>query len=1308
MPNLTATFKLVDEMSDKLDSVAESGQSMTNQLEQAGESTSAVFDGISSTVTSTATTIDGVANSINSYGTATEQAATQTDHWTDAIGNYDKSALEAVYTTEELVEMGLKSAAAMEEQEQMFALCEKSAGQLNAAMETSASVQSELSTAIENSSTVMSEVADNEKISAESKQELSQASERAAEAMKELETAQAEASAAMEAYDNTMTSSTTDLETLEAAAERAGHAAEALADANGKASDATEELSKQTEKVSEEAEKASEEAENGGKKGVDAIESIAGALAAAGITVKVKEIAEEVYGLVEAFSEAESTVVMATGATGEKLDSLMTSTMDAYSVAKNADLSSTAGAIGEINIRMGLTGDELTDVTGKFLDFASATGGNATSSVRNVTRLMNQWGVEADNLDSILNRLTYSGQASGISVDTLSSQLTTNKAVLDQLGFSLDEAIAMFSNFELAGTNTTAVMTGFRTALSKGSISSLDELYDVFDQISSKVMSTADASEMFGKRAGPAIVNAVNSGVFSLDEMVSALENTDGTLEATAKEAQTLDQKWTQAGNNISTAFTSAIEPTLSKFSSGLAGVANGFGDFLNNHPAITKAITAIGVGLGVVVTGIAGVAFATTVAIPAITAFGAALNAALGPIGWISLAITGVVAAGAALIAMFSDAEDETAGLTQTSREQYYELQDLNAEYDKACEKYGENSEEALRLKYEVDDLSAAYENNKQTVEEMTAEYEEFAQKCEETISSYQESVEEINNQEVGIYSLIQKLEDLASQNVITAGTEEQMKAVIESLNEQLPNLSLTYEDVVKNVDGYAEAMKRLAKQQADESKRQEQLEAYPKLLAEQEEAIAKVEKAEANLSREREAHNMYYNEEVGKWMNEYYAEDSVASWLVTDLGDYEDALELAETELSNVNNQIAEIEGDWEAAGEAASQAAEGSVAYQDAVTSAFSGVEEEVTNLITAYNDAYEAARSSIDGQMGLFDKMSLDCQTSTQDMMDALDSQKKYLDNYVENLKLASNYGLDDGLISSLSDGSKESAEYLDTIIDKIQNLGSNTPAGKNFVKSINNSFQDVEGAKDKFAETVAEMQTDFTDSMTEIKKELKTSISDMDMGPDAAAAAKSTINDYINTILNMKGSAVSAAQQVANAVSAALSKTSSVTIGATKLDTDLTSSLPTKPTFGNIKNIVKPKPIGYASGTRDAEPGIKLVGEEGPELVSFGGGEVVYTANETARILDKAGTDDQSYRTNVPTVMQEDNSTIQAENITTQEKKISIEIAGQGKIDVGNGVDKNTVIDILYNHLKPVLAEILQQEAYEEGDLSYDY
>jgi SLT domain-containing protein len=39
--------------------------------------------------------------------------------------------------------------------------------------------------------------------------------------------------------------------------------------------------------------------------------------------------------------------------------------------------------------------------------------------------------------------------------------------------------------------------------------------------------------------------------------------------------------------------------------------------------------------------------------------------------------------------------------------------------------------------------------------------------------------------------------------------------------------------------------------------------------------------------------------------------------------------------------------------------------------------------------------------------------------------------------------------------------------------------------------------------------------------------------------------------------------------------------------------------------------------GYATGTRSASPGIALVGERGPELINFGGGERVYNAKETA-------------------------------------------------------------------------------------------
>ncbi|WP_435270930.1 transglycosylase SLT domain-containing protein [Streptomyces sp. 1222.5] len=42
--------------------------------------------------------------------------------------------------------------------------------------------------------------------------------------------------------------------------------------------------------------------------------------------------------------------------------------------------------------------------------------------------------------------------------------------------------------------------------------------------------------------------------------------------------------------------------------------------------------------------------------------------------------------------------------------------------------------------------------------------------------------------------------------------------------------------------------------------------------------------------------------------------------------------------------------------------------------------------------------------------------------------------------------------------------------------------------------------------------------------------------------------------------------------------------------------------------------------GYATGTRSASPGIALVGEKGPELINFGGGERVYTAKDTAGMV----------------------------------------------------------------------------------------
>ena len=49
------------------------------------------------------------------------------------------------------------------------------------------------------------------------------------------------------------------------------------------------------------------------------------------------------------------------------------------------------------------------------------------------------------------------------------------------------------------------------------------------------------------------------------------------------------------------------------------------------------------------------------------------------------------------------------------------------------------------------------------------------------------------------------------------------------------------------------------------------------------------------------------------------------------------------------------------------------------------------------------------------------------------------------------------------------------------------------------------------------------------------------------------------------------------------------------------------------------------------------------------------------------------------------------------------------IAGKGSIQLTGGkADEETLIAFLYEYLKPILAEVLTQESFEEGDQSYEY
>lgn len=1215
----TAVFSLVDDISSKLDAIAGSGLNMIDRLERAAEVANSLFDMIDSSGVTAARSADGVATSCQSVGNSLDE--------------------------------------------------------LEQAVQTAAEAHDQLSEAMDADSEAAEALAKSDDVSAEAKEALTWASEGAAEAMNELTAAQENAAAAMEGYDSAIVSGTSDLDALEGAAQRAGRAVEEL------------------EKVTEQA---AEGTEKGGKKGVEAVDGIASALAAAGITATVKEIAEAAYGLADAFSEAESTVVKATGASGEALDSLMESTMNAYAAAKSADLSNTASAIGEINTRMGLTGDELTIVTGQFLDFAEITGTNVVNSVQSATKIMNKWGIEAGDVESVLDKLAYAGQVSGISVSSLSDTVTNSSATFQALGMDLDNAISLLADLELYGTSSTTVVTGLRTAVNNFTSDGLDAeeaLQRVIEQIANMEdasAATALAVETFGSRAGQDLAGAIRSGAISVDSLTNSLDVAKGTLTSTATTAQTLEQKWTQASNNISVAFSSVMEPALSGVSGGLAGVVDGVGTFLNDHPGVVKAIAVIGAGLGAVAVAIAGVSAAagvytaaTAIATAVTTAFGTAFAAAFLPITAVVAGIAALATAVYFLVDAFSAAEDETAGMTATTRAQYYELQSLNEEYERACEQYGETSDEALRLQYQVDDLSAAFEANRQTVEEFTAEVDALCESVNAVSDSFNNALSEIDAQETGALALIRKYEDLATKIDRTDAEEAALEAVTKKLSASYPDLVEQLESASMSTDDYVEAMRRACEQQAEQQRLQQAQETYVDALEKQAQLEEEIAKATANVTAEQERLN-----NMSRWDRFWASED--------DLKAYQAALdELTAAQMEN-EATIARIEQDWADAAAAAEAAADGVLTYEQAVSTAYESVRGEIEELCAAYDEAYQAALESFEGQFGLFDKAEADMDATVANAQAALDSQLAYWENYNSNIgalkaTTAADLGLIDdelgtaqekyeALMAYVQDGSEQAAGLAASMAEAINS--GNTEA----VSELANTISQISSAQQEAADLTADWTTGFYDELENLEQTMYNTVTEgLDLSDEAEATALETIESYAAAIRAGKGDAVSAATEVAKAVSLALSSsgTYSGSVTATAVEAD-------------------------AVGTTNSAD-VFIAGEDGPELIVGKAGSTVFPADETERIIS-AVTNNDNRITSYSLSPMDTSDGNEGGGSREQSKHITLEIAGGSPIEINGsgGASEEDIVEILVANLRPALLNIVKEEIFEEGDGSYEY
>ena len=237
--------------------------------------------------------------------------------------------------------------------------------------------------------------------------------------------------------------------------------------------------------------------------------------------------------------------------------------------------------------------------------------------------------------------------------------------------------------------------------------------------------------------------------------------------------------------------------------------------------------------------------------------------------------------------------------------------------------------------------------------------------------------------------------------------------------------------------------------------------------------------------------------------------------------------AYDEARIAVANATAQVNELQAAEEAAAAAAAEPA----AQLETIMGTF---DEQAKALMQTYQDTYNAAYESMSGQFGLFETAAAEVTLSTDQMIAAMMSQADYMSTYSENLRLAAQYGITDGLVAALSDGSTQSAGYLQAIVAEIEAAGgAASEGGQKIVQGLNEAFSAQQQSLETYATGVADANTKIDEKMQELVDNTTAAVGDLDMSDKAKTSAENTLNGFVAGIDSGSGALLGRMTQLAS-------------------------------------------------------------------------------------------------------------------------------------------------------------------------------
>lgn len=952
-----------------------------------------------------------------------------------------------------------------------------------------------------------------------------------------------------------------------------------------------------------------------GDKAGQAFNQVHEAIVAAGIAVALKEIYEYFASCAQASMDFESAitgVAKTTDLTDEEL-AAMSDSIKALSTEIPATTEEIA-AVTEAAGQLGIQKDALLDFTEIMTMLGTATNMTADEAATSLARFANITGMATDNygrLGSVIvdlgnnfatteseivamgTRLASAGKLAGLTepeimalaaaMSSVGIEAEAGGTAMTQTLNAIEKAVAKGGD-DLAEFARIAGMSSeeFSSAWKNDAMSALTSFIGGLGKLDEQGESTVLVLEDLGL-TGIRQSNMLKALGLAADQMTSAVntantawqQNTALTNEAnkryaTAQSRLTMMQN---AYNNLKVAIGDAYTPALSEAYGVGTKVLNSITAFIQKNPALVNAITAFAGVIGAVVAALAAYAVAAKIAATA----SAILTAAIPGVN----VIMGVTAAVAAI----------TAGIVALA----------TAAANDAVPSVKELTEAARGMREAMDEAKATYDDTVTSTMAAAGVADTYIGKLEELEAAGLNTDEQHRQYHNTLALLCQVVPELADYidletDTINGGTEA-LRANTEAWKQNA--MQQAYQDQLTELySQYSAVLIEAEENSIGLTKAQYSLEAAQQKLSD---TYAQMDALWADAQKQADAYYDqygYYTDATAFLSQEYYdlqnsiydtnneiwaAEKSIKNYNKA-MEEDADAVSEAEAEIAlaeeAVKNLTASMNEGTGASEEAAAQVSE----FQAAI----SGVQEKINALVESYNEAYSAAYESISGQYQLWDEAAKVVATSAGSINSALESQITYWQDYNANLQSLTDRSAD---IEGLSD---MIASFADGSSDSVNAIAGMAGATDEQLATMVANWKTLQQEQQNAAGSVADLKTDFTATMDELQTALAEDIEAMDLGDEAKASAQATIQGFIDGAVGMLPQVTAAYNRVAAAARAALSASGTGTAG----------SIP-----------------GYAVGTQSAAPGFALVGENGPELVYFNGGEQVMTAEETAAMRE---------------------------------------------------------------------------------------